>query len=115
MANRIVNKKIYTNWENLNINWEQLDMTWEDIFTIIEVISKIGGNNWGNEQFKNNPWKKIVNEVNPEIAKNFLKIVCKVNDIPYEKIKEKKLDSLKISINNIEKTLMEKLKINIKN
>ena len=114
MANRITNKKIYTNWEDLNINWEDLNMTWEEIFTIFEIISKAGGSGWGSEQFKNNPWKRLVEEVNTETAKNFLKIVCTVNGIPYESIKEKKIENLKISVEKIEKTLNEKLKINIK-
>lgn len=114
MANRITNKKIYTNWEDVNINWDQLDMTWEEVFTMIEVISRAGGSGWGSEQFKNNPWKRLVEEVKPETAKNFLKIVCVVNGIPYESVKEKKIENLKISVDKIEKTLNEKLKINIK-
>ena len=114
MANRITYKKIYTNWEDLHINWDQLDMTWDEVFTMMEVISKAGGSGWGSDQYKNNPWKRIVEEVKPETAKNFLKIICNVNGISYEKIKEKKIENLKISVDKIEKTLNEKLKIDIK-
>jgi len=114
MANRITHKKIYTNWEDLHIDWEQLDMTWDEVFTMIEVISRAGGSGWGSEQYKNNPWRKIVEEVKPETAKHFLKIICTVNGIPYESVKEKKIENLKISVDKIEKTLNEKLKINIK-
>ena len=115
MANRIKYEKIYTNWENININWNQLDMTWNEMITLIELTTRGGGSGWSSEQFANNPWKKIVEEVTPETAKNFLKIICTVNGIPYEKVKDKKIEKLKISIEKIEKTLTEKLKINIKN
>ena len=118
MASRInykANYKInYSNWEDININWDELDITWDEIYSIIEIISKLGGSSWGSLQEKNNPWKRIVETVKPEIVKDFLKILCTTNSISYEKIKEKKTENLKISVKEIEKTLSEKLKIKIK-
>lgn len=110
-------QKIYLEWENVNFLWENVNLLWEEVYILIEISEsrKRGGGSGGrslSEMLKDNPWdqsKKILGE---EKAKKFIKLVCRINDLDFEKVLEKKED-IKIEAKHIEKVFLEAAKIGI--
>ncbi len=103
-------QKVYLKWEDINIKWEKLDMVWEDIIQITEMIRKTGGIS---AYVEGNPWDITKRELGEKKAKKFIKLLCKINDLKYEKVIEKN-SNVKISISQVERVLNEILKIGIK-
>jgi hypothetical protein len=109
------NGKKYLDWDELNLKWENIDMTWDEIFIILEV--KRGGS--GGYPFKDyidgNPWNKLRENIGDEKTEKIIKLYCRVNDIDYEKVLEKKED-IKVSTNDFERFINSgaNIKIDIK-
>lgn len=109
-------QKIYLEWENVNLLWENVNLLWEEVFILIEIGEKRKGGSGGgrtlSEMLRDNPWdqsKKILGE---EKAKKFIKLVCRINDLDYEKTIEKKED-IKLEAHHIEMVVNEAAKIGI--
>lgn len=109
-------QKIYLEWENVNFLWENVNLLWEEVYILIEIgeaRKRGGGGSRGlSEMLKDNPWdqsKKILGE---EKAKKFIKLICRINDLDYEKTIEKKED-IKLEAHQIEKVVIEAAKIGV--
>ena len=83
-------EKIYLNWENTDFTWNNLNMTWEEVSILIEIVKKGGSSAYIN----GNPWDVAKKQLGEEKAVKFIKLVCRVNGLDYEKTLEPKLESL---------------------
>ena len=102
-------KKIYLNWENTDFTWNNLNMTWEEVAILIEIGKKGGSSAYIN----GNPWDVAKKQLGEEKAVKFIKLVCRVNGLDYEKTLEPK-NEMKITIGHIERVINEGMKIGIK-
>lgn len=112
--------KKYLKWEELTVKWENVDLLWEEVFILLEVIEtlKRGGSGGSMKEYmEKNPWDKTKNKIQEDLGKEktdkFIKIICKVNGLDYEKT-IKPNSEIKITTSHIEKTLQEAIKVGIK-
>jgi hypothetical protein len=123
--------KIFLNWEDVNFTWDNLkytnsgiDMTWDEVYILIEignVIRRGGGGVPSKEEIeeyiKGNPWdvtkRKIEESVGVESTKKFIKLLCRVNELDYEKVVESN-SSVKVTVEQIEKVFNEGVKVAVK-
>lgn len=103
---------IWTNWEDVNINWELLNDNWEDVFTTIEVANAVKRGGGTNDYIRGNPWDKMRRDVGEEKTKRFIKLFCRVNQLDYECINERKL--INITASQFNKVICDVLKVNVK-
>jgi hypothetical protein len=115
----ITTKKKWIKWEELSINWENLDLLWDEIFILLEVEQALRRRGGGDMQgyINGNPWdvtkRELEREIGKEKVKSFIKLVCRVNGIDYEKTIDKNAD-VKITTENIERTFKVGAKVGIK-
>ena len=113
------------NWENVDLMWVDMNMTWEyiedyshlmnweDIRLIEEVASIVrgGGSSYYEDYVKNNPWKRLNEEIGEEKTDKFIKIYCNVNGMDYEK--EIQLsEGITVSVEKFEK-IFETIKVKV--
>ena len=105
-------------WVDMNMNWEYIEdyshlMNWEDIRLIEEVASIVrgGGSSYYEDYVKNNPWKRLNEEIGEEKTDKFIKIYCNVNGMDYEK--EIQLsEGITVSVEKFEK-IFETIKVKV--
>ena len=109
-------QKIYLEWENVNFLWENVNLLWEEVYILIvigEARKRGGGGSRGlSEMLKDNPWDQSKTILGEEKAKKFIKLICRINDLDYEKTIEKKED-IKLEAHQIEKVVIEAAKIGV--
>ena len=106
--------KVFLDWEQVNTTWDNLDQVWEDVSIIIEVAESIKRRGGSLTSYvEGNPWGKLTKDIGQEKTKKFIKIFCKVNELDYEEVMEKKKD-IKITVDQFEKTFNESLKLGVK-
>lgn len=112
--------KKFLKWEEINVKWEDLTLLWEDISILLEVaqVFRKGGSGASYKEYvKNNPWdqskKQLEKELGEEKTKKFIKLICRVNGIDYEKVVEPN-NKIKITTDHIEKVFTEAIKVGIK-
>jgi hypothetical protein len=103
-------QKVYINWEDLNLNWEDINMTWEEIAILTEIQNRGGSSQY----YNGNPWKVAKEQLGEEKAVKFIKLICRINNLEYEKVFDIKTEETKITIGHIEKVFNEGMKIGIK-
>jgi hypothetical protein len=104
-------------WMDINMEWSMIEdyshfMNWEDIKLIEEVSRTVrGGGGYDDYLKKDNPWKKLSEDIGEEKTERFIKIYCTVNGMDYEK--EIQLnESVTVSVDRFEK-VFEKIKIKV--
>ena len=93
--------KIPIKWEDANFTWDQNTFTWEDVFLIQEIADVFAAGDDPVAYLNKNQEKK----------KKFVKILCRVQGVTYEKKKEYK--DIKIKAKEIELVIKEVLGINV--
>ena len=107
--------KEYLNWENTNYTWETLDMVWEEVILITNAynIYRRGGGSSAYDPSYKNPFEGIIKKLPEKDIEKFIKIICRVNNIDYEKKKRIKPEKIKINISQLNKTFEDILKVKI--
>jgi hypothetical protein len=105
--------KVFLEWENTNFTWDNLNMLWEDVAILIEVGGIIRGGGGLQSYIDNNPWDVTKQKLGEEKTKRFIKIVCRVNDLDYEKVIEPN-SNVKVKAYHLEKVFNEAVKIGVK-
>jgi len=100
----------YFNWEETNFTWEDLIMPWELVGEYINVIRKHGGSS---AYVKGNPWDVTKKELGEEKTRKIIKLFCKVNNLDYQEVLEKR-DDIKITVEQVEKVINEAIKVGVK-
>lgn len=106
-------KKVFLEWENIDMKWENIDMLWEDISILIEIGEFIKRGGGSHAYIKGNPWDITKKEFGEEKTKKFIKMICIVNELKYEDVIDINSE-IKINVEHIEKTFNESKKIGIK-
>ena len=65
-------------WNTANFKWNENEFTWDDCALIIDIVTSLGGTGFGYDNLVPNKKKK----------KKFIKLLCKVQGVDYEKNKE---------------------------
>jgi len=104
--------KVYRKWEDVNETWDDLNQVWEEVVIILQVSEIIKRGGGLQAYIDGNPWDVTKRKLGEEKTKRFVEIVCKVNDLDYERVYESK--ELKVSVDHIQRTFRETLKIEIK-
>ena len=105
--------KVFLEWENTNFTWDNLDMLWEDVAILIQVGEVIKRGGGSTAYVKGNPWEKTRQELGDEKTKRFIRIVCRVNNLEYEDVIDPN-PKIRVTVDHIEKTLNESLKVGVK-
>lgn len=112
--------KKYLKWEELTVKWEDVDLLWDEVFILLEVIQTIrkgGSGSSMKDYMEKNPWDKTKNKIEKELGeektKKFIKLICKVNGLDYEKTIEPNSE-IKINTTHLERTLNQAVKVGIK-
>ena len=108
--------KKWLKWEEVNLKWENVDLTWDEVFILLEVAKRRGGSGSGypyrDEYEKNNPWKKLNEDLGEENTDKIIKVYCRVRGIDYEKIKNPRKD-IKVTVNEFDRFLNETVNVKI--
>ena len=115
--------KKYLKWEEVTVKWENVDLLWEEVFILLEVVQALkkrgsgGSGNTMKEYIQNNPWDRtkeiLEDELGKEKTKKFIKLICKVNGLDFEKTVEPNRQ-IKLTANHVTTTLNEGIKVGIK-
>ena len=101
--------KRFLKWEEIDVRWEDLDQVWEDI-SVIEEFGRLVRGSGGSPGFldyvKGNPWDKARQEIGDEKTKKFLRILCRVNGIDYEKESDSKGD-VRVTVEQLDRVFNE--------
>jgi hypothetical protein len=100
-------------WENVNYTWEELNMLWEEVIIVQNAYNIHRGGSYNDPYFKLNPFEGIIKKLPEKDIDKFIKVVCRVNDINYEKQKKIKMNKLKVSASQLNKTFEDILKVKI--
>lgn len=65
-------------WNAANFKWNENEFTWDDCALIINIVTSLGGGGLGYDNLIPDKKKK----------KKFIKLLCKVQGVVYEKNKE---------------------------
>ena len=114
--------KKWLKWEEVNLKWENVDLTWDEVFILLEIVEKRnkGGGGSGypykddqEEYEKNNPWKKLKEDLGEENTKKVIKLYCRISGVDYEEIKEP-FDDVTVTINEFNRFVNEvKVKVGL--
>lgn len=113
--------KKWLKWEEVNLKWENVDLTWDEVFILLEIVEKRnkGGGGSGypykddqEEYEKNNPWKKLKEDIGEENTDKIIKVYCRVRGIDYEKVKNPRKD-IKVTVNEFDRFLNETVNVKI--
>ena len=104
--------KVYSKWEEVNESWDTLNQMWEEVFILQQVNKIIGGSGGLRAYIEGNPWDITKRQIGEEKTKRFVEVVCRVNDLDFEKVYESR--EIKVTVDHIQKTYRETLKIEIK-
>lgn len=102
-------------WENINRGGELL--TWEDISIISHVGKSVQRDDprLYDEWIRNNPWKKIKEDIGEEKTERFIKIFCEINGMNFEEVRKIEENKIKLTIDNFEKVFKKiEIKVNFK-
>lgn len=106
--------KKWLKWEEMTIDWEKIELTWDEVFLLLEIKARMGGN--GGYSYKeyvdSNPWNQVKKEHGEKNTKKLIKIFCRVNGIEYEQTK-KPLEEVNISINEFERFVNETISVKV--
>ena len=109
-------QKVLYKWNDLAINWNNVDQIWADVFYLIEIGEALGGGFAGfagpgfgikpHEYKKPQEWVK--SRLNPDQYSIFIKILCKVNGLSIEEVKQRKVTNKpEITITEINRVMDE--------
>ncbi len=108
--------KKYLKWEEVTLKWEDVDLTWDEVFILLEVFRRKGGSGgslYRGEYEKNNPWKKMAEDLGEENTKKVIKLYCRVRGVEYEDIREP-MEDVKVTVNEFTRFINEvKVKVGI--
>lgn len=107
--------KKWLKWEEINLKWENVSLTWDEVFILLEVAKRRGGGGgypYKDEYEKNNPWKKLREDLGEEDTDKIIKVYCRVRGIDYEKIKNTRND-IKVTVNEFDRFLNETVNVKI--
>lgn len=79
--------KKYLDWNELSLKFENIQLHWDEIFILLE-LRRGGGAQRG--EIEEHPLFRIREKVGKENTDKLVKLYCRVNDIDYEKILEKR-------------------------
>ena len=108
-----MSNKVYLEWENVNKNWEDVDQVWEDVILLEEIVKLVGGSSGLSDYVRNNPWRRIREQLGEEKSKKFIKIFARVNDLSYDQMLELN-DDVKIKVTQMQKVFEYAKNIGVK-
>jgi hypothetical protein len=107
--------KKYLKWEEVTLDWENVDLTWDEVFILLEIVRRGGGSSgypYRGEYEKNNPWRKLNEDIGKESTDKVINVYCRVRGIDYEKIKNPKKD-IRVTVNEFNRFLNETVNVKI--
>jgi hypothetical protein len=109
--------KKWLKWEEVSLKWEYVDLTWDEVFILLEIVEKRyrgGGSGYPyrDEYEKNNPWRKLNEDLGKQNTDKVIKIYCRIRGIDYEKIKNPRKD-IKVTVNEFDRFLNETVNVKI--
>lgn len=115
--------KYYLPWNDDSLIWGSNPYVWSEVFVVIHVAQAVGGGGGGLILDPKNPWKDVLDQlrekkVPDKTAKNFLRVVAKVNGITTESRKPLSEIEKKIQVKHIRKTFEtfnQKVEVKVKN
>jgi hypothetical protein len=114
--NEYLSGKKYLKWEEVNLKWEDVELTWDEVFILLEIIKRGGGSSgypYKGDYEKNNPWKRIKEDLGEENTKKVIKLYCRIRGVDYEEIKEP-FDDVTVTINEFNRFVNEvKVKVGL--
>jgi hypothetical protein len=102
-------KFLYYKWEEVNFTWT-ISISMGVSRRYLNVIRKVGGSS---AYVKGNPWDVTKRELGEEKTKRIIKLFCKVNNLDYQEVLEKR-DDIKITVEQVEKVINEAIKVGVK-
>jgi hypothetical protein len=104
-------EKVFLEWQDVTDSWDTLNQTWDDVSILLQVQEVIRNRGGAQAYVEGNPWDITKNKIGVEKTKRFVELVCRVNDLDFKKVYETK--EINVSVNHIQKTFVERLKIEI--
>ena len=108
--------KKWLKWEESDLKWDKADLTWDEFFILLEIGGSGAGSGYlykdQEEYEKNNPWKKLTEDIGEENTDKVIKVYCRVRGIDYEKIKNPRND-IKVTVNEFDRFLNETVNVKI--
>jgi hypothetical protein len=106
-------EKIYFDWSNLEVNWIDVEYIWIDVAITRKVEQAFGGNPFGGVPGTKHvylpPAEVVKKALDKKEYKRFITLVCKVNGITVQSMKERKPEC-KLTLTEIKRTIEEVLR-----
>lgn len=109
--------KKYLKWEEVTLKWEDVELTWDEVFILLEVARRggSGGGFYRDDYEKNNPWRKMAEDLGEDETKKVIRVYCRIRGVEYEDIREPMSD-VKVTVNEFDRFINEvKVKVGILN
>lgn len=107
-----MSQKIWLTWNQTTypIAWNANPYTWEEVAVVIEVGQYAGGwmepPRWPKGPSGPDPLEQLKDSLPKEKLEFFIKVVCKVNDLNYEKRKDRKTKPV-VTVREINRTFQK--------